>query len=59
MLMTSRIRELAFEGAPTQQIRKAAIAQGMTTLYNDGIHKVLNGVTTIEEVFRVAKKMEE
>jgi len=59
MLMTSRIRELAFEGAPTQQIRKAAIAQGMTTLYTDGIHKVLNGVTTIEEVFRVAKRVEE
>jgi type IV pilus assembly protein PilB len=59
MLMSSRIRELAFEGAPTQQIRKAAIAQGMTTLYNDGILKVLKGVTTIEEVFRVAKKNEE
>jgi type II secretory ATPase GspE/PulE/Tfp pilus assembly ATPase PilB-like protein len=31
----------------------------MTTLYHDGIHKVLNGVTTIEEVFRVAKKVED
>jgi type IV pilus assembly protein PilB len=59
MLMTARIRELAFEGAPTQQIRKASVAQGMTTLYHDGIHKVLNGVTTIEEVFRVAKKVED
>ncbi len=59
MTMSSRIRELAFEGAPTQQIRKAAIAQGMTTLYSDGILKVLKGVTTIEEVFRVAKRVEE
>jgi type IV pilus assembly protein PilB len=59
MLMSSRIRELAFEGAPTQAIRKAAIAQGMTTLYSDGILKVLKGITTIEEVFRVAKKTEE
>ncbi len=58
MLMTARIRELAFEGAPTQQIRKASIAQGMTTLYEDGIRKVLGGVTTLEEVFRVAKKNE-
>ena len=32
------------------------ISQGMTALYNDGIRKVLNGTTTIEEVFRVAKK---
>jgi type IV pilus assembly protein PilB len=59
MLMSARIRELAFEGAPTQQIRKAAVAQGMTTLYHDGIHKVLTGVTTIEEVFRVAKRVED
>ena len=31
----------------------------MTPLYNDGIRKVLNGTTTIEEVFRVAKKTED
>ena len=58
MMMTSKIRELAFEGASTQNIRKAAIAQGMTTLYTDGINKVMRGVTTLEEVFRVAKKTE-
>src|SRR5947209_12462323 len=50
MMMSSRIRELAFEGAPTQSIRKAAVAQGMSTLYSDGILKVLKGVTTVEEV---------
>jgi type IV pilus assembly protein PilB len=56
MTMSSRIRELAFQGASTQDIRKAAIKGGMTTLYDDGIRKVLEGITTIEEVFRVAKK---
>ena len=30
MMMTSKIRELAFQGASTQDIRKAAIAKGMT-----------------------------
>ncbi len=59
MLMTARIREMAFDGSPTQQIRKAAIAQGMSTLYSDGIQKVLRGITTVEEVFRVAKKTEQ
>jgi type IV pilus assembly protein PilB len=58
MLMNSKIRELAFEGAPTQVIRKAAVSHGMSTLYDDGMQKVLKGVTTIEEVFRVAKKVE-
>jgi len=56
MLMTNKIREQAFASVSTQEIRKAALSQGMTTLYDDGIRKVLNGTTTIEEVFRVAKR---
>jgi type IV pilus assembly protein PilB len=58
MMMTNKIRDLAFAGASTQEIRKAAVSQGMTPLYQDGIRKVLNGTTTIEEVFRVAKRVE-
>jgi type IV pilus assembly protein PilB len=56
MLMTSKIRELSYQGASTQDLRRAAIAQGMSTLYQDGINKVLRGITTLEEVFRVAKR---
>lgn len=59
MLMSSRIRELTFQGAPTVQIRRTAIAEGMRTLFHDGIAKVLKGVTTIEEVLRVAKPTED
>ena len=59
MFMTSRIRELAFEGAPTQEIRKAAIRDGMSTLYVDGIDKFCRGITTLSEVYRVAKRTEE
>ncbi|MEX2167927.1 MAG: ATPase, T2SS/T4P/T4SS family [Pirellulales bacterium] len=58
MAMNSRIRELTFQGASTQNIRKEAIKLGMTPLYDDGILKVLNGVTTLEEVFRVSKRVE-
>jgi type IV pilus assembly protein PilB len=56
--MTSKIRELAFQGASNQDIRKEARKGGMSTLYDDGILKVLNGITTLEEVFRVAKREE-
>ena len=59
MGMNSKVRELSFAGASTVEIRKAAIKQGMTTLYGDGIRKVLEGTTTLEEVFRVSKKEEE
>ena len=58
MLMTSKVRELAFQGASTVEIRKAAVAGGMTTLYEDGIAKAMAGITTLEEVFRVAKRVE-
>jgi type IV pilus assembly protein PilB len=58
MLMTSKIRELTFQGASTQNIRKEALKSGMSTLYDDGIRKVLEGITTIEEVFHVAKQVE-
>jgi type IV pilus assembly protein PilB len=55
MTMNAKVRELAFAGASTQDLRAAAIKNGMTTLYDDGILKVLQGITTLDEVFRVAK----
>ena len=58
MMMNSKVRELAFQGASTAEIRKVAIQTGMTTLYDDGIRKAMQGVTTLDEVFRVAKKVE-
>lgn len=56
MTMTSKVRELAFAGASTVEIGDAAVKQGMTRLYDDGIRKVLQGTTTLDEVFRVSKK---
>ena len=41
------------------EIRKAAISQGMSTLYIDGLRKAMGGVTTLEEVYRVAKRTEQ
>ncbi|HEX3869079.1 MAG TPA: GspE/PulE family protein [Pirellulales bacterium] len=59
MMMTPRIRELAFQNASAVDLRKAALAQGMRTLYQDGMLKAMRGVTTIEEVFRAAKRTED
>ena len=58
MRMTSTIRQMTFEGAPSVHIREAAVKEGMSTLYMDGIDKVLRGITTIDEVFRVSKQSE-
>jgi type IV pilus assembly protein PilB len=58
MVMTNKIRELAFQGAATQEIRRAAVGQGMRVMFEDGIAKALRGITTLDEVFRVSKKTE-
>jgi type IV pilus assembly protein PilB len=59
MLVNSKIRELIFKNVSSVEIRKHAITQGMRTLYVDGIHKVMRGVTTLEEVYRNAKRTEQ
>jgi len=58
MLVTSKIRELIFQNASSQDLRKLAVQQGMRTLYQDGIEKVMRGITTLEEVYRVSKRIE-
>ena len=59
MVMSGKIRELAFQGAATQDIRRAAVANGMRVMFDDGVQKALRGITTFDEVFRVAKKVED
>ncbi|BDC35149.1 hypothetical protein Noda2021_11070 [Candidatus Dependentiae bacterium Noda2021] len=54
MLTTSAISQLIMSRADTAQIRRQAIADGMTTLLDDGIRKIKEGLTTIEEVLAVA-----
>lgn len=55
MIMNSEIRDLAFNRAPSSRIRRAAITAGMKELVEDGRTKVLNGVTTPEEIARVSQ----
>lgn len=53
--VTEEIRELINQSASMDTIRKKAVEQGMTTMVCDGITKVLMGITTLQEVKRVAK----
>lgn len=59
MRVTSGIRELIFANADTATIRELAIKEGMTTLFHDGCDKVKDGITTFDEVWRVAKQTEQ
>jgi type IV pilus assembly protein PilB len=53
------IRELINQGAPDSTIRIAAIDLGMRTLAEDGIEKMLAGITTLDEINRVVYVAEE
>ena len=59
MLVTSKIRELIFANKTAAEIREVAIEEGMATLYLDGLFKVMKGITTLEEIFRVTKRTEQ
>ncbi|MEK9152149.1 MAG: type II secretion system protein GspE, partial [Patescibacteria group bacterium] len=48
-----KIRELIMSNANAKTIQQQAIANGMSTMLEDGIQKVLRGMTTLDEVLRV------
>jgi general secretion pathway protein E len=41
--------------AEAREIHRAAIEEGMRTMYHDGLLKAAEGVTTLEEVLRVTR----
>ncbi|MBF0377229.1 MAG: type II secretion system ATPase GspE [Desulfamplus sp.] len=50
------IKNIILTTSDANQIKKAAMQQGMTTLRQDGISKVLQGITSMEEVVRVTQE---
>jgi len=54
MTVSPEIERLAVLRSPTADLRKVALDQGMVPLREDGFGKVLEGITTLEEVLRVA-----
>jgi type IV pilus assembly protein PilB len=52
MEVTDDLRELILIGASALELRKRAIEQGMLTLRRSGLVKIMNGITTVEEVVR-------
>ncbi|MGH9411663.1 MAG: GspE/PulE family protein, partial [Vicinamibacterales bacterium] len=56
MEITDELRELILVGASALELRRKAIDEGMITLRRSGLQKVIEGVTTIEEVARETVK---
>ena len=56
LVVTAEIRDLIHARAPVVEVRKVAQAQGMTTLVQDGILKLLSGLTDYTQVRAVAMR---
>ncbi len=54
LLMSQSMKSLILKTADANAIRQQAIAEGMISLRQDGAMKVMQGITTIEEVYRVS-----
>lgn len=53
LVMSDDIRRLVMANAPARKIEEQALLEGMHTMYDDGIRKSVQGLTTVEEVLRV------
>ncbi|MEE9613631.1 MAG: ATPase, T2SS/T4P/T4SS family [Thermodesulfobacteriota bacterium] len=53
MTFNEKLRDMIIEEAGEQDLRREAMAEGMTLIHEDGIDKVLQGITTPEELMRV------
>lgn len=53
LVMNDQLKELTLRRASTAELRQAAIESGMQTMFQDGLRKAMDGITTIEEVMRI------
>lgn len=53
LIMSKKIKDGIMKRYNSEQIKKIALEEGMVTMIRDGFNKVINGLTTIEEVLRV------
>ena len=53
LVMSDDIRRLVISNAAARKIEEQSLLEGMHTMYEDGIRKSVQGMTTVEEVLRV------
>lgn len=56
MPLSEALRRLIMGKANASELRQQALAEGMESMYDNGLRKVLAGVTTIEEVLRATRE---
>ncbi len=54
--VTEKIGRLILERSPASELQKTAVSEGMITMKQDGYLKVIDGISTVDEVLRVAQE---
>ena len=54
MPITEELKEFVLNGASAQELKNEAIRQGMVTLRRSALNKLVQGITTLSEVYRVS-----
>ena len=54
--VSEEIKDLIAQKADASEIEQKAVEQGMGTMFDDGLQKVKQGQTSLEEIMRVAKE---
>ena len=57
MSVSEEIRNLIIKKATSEELRKQALSEGMTSMLEDGLDKVASGLTAIEEVIRAVREV--
>lgn len=55
LIMSPEMKELSIQTSDANQLRRQALSEGMMTLQESGIEKVVQGITSLEEVYRVTQ----
>jgi general secretion pathway protein E/type IV pilus assembly protein PilB len=58
LTVTDEVQQMIYSGLPNAELRNKARALGMRTLREDGLRKVIDGMTTLSEVLRVTMRDE-
>ena len=53
--LSTNIKKMIVEKADADTLKTQAVKEGMKTMFDDGISKVINGLTTFDEIMRVTK----
>jgi general secretion pathway protein E len=56
LVMDNEVRHIVASAADSVKIRESATKRGMSTLFEDGLMKVREGVTTLDEIMRVTQE---